>query len=411
MISFEDAHAQVLALASPLEAERVHTEHALGRVLTAPVVTPRALPAFDASTMDGYAVRIADLVNAPRDGQGNIVLPRLGESRAGHAPPALAARSTMRIFTGAPIPAGADAVIMQERATPASDAENAAIHFQEAAHASLRPGAFIRRAGDDLGANVEALRAGTRLGAAHISLLAALGVAEVEVHRAPRVAVVPTGDEVFSLGAATSVFGVTDTLGPTLAAMGKRDGFLVTASPPLRDDRALLEARFEELMAHSDVLVTIGGVSVGDHDLVRPVLERMGVSLRFFKVALRPGKPITVGVKGPKLVFGLPGNPASALVTFALFARPALFRMLGADPRLVSTPVRLGAAVSHEPGRRTFYRAIVEDGVATVPSQQSSGSALSIARANALLTIPADVTSIAAGEMATAYMFDRLGLG
>lgn len=408
MLSFEEAQAHVLALAAPLGAETVPLDRALGRVLVSRVETTRPLPSFDASSMDGYALATRDLASAPRDEVGRIVLVRRGESRAGHAPEALTPGTTMRIFTGAPLPDGADAVIMQENVM----AEGDRVHL--AADAPLpTPRAFVRAAGADVGEGVVALESGAVLGGAQIALLAALGVTHVNVHRAPRITIAPTGDEVFALGADTPRFGVTDTLGPALAVMGRRDGFLTTTSPPLRDDRALLEERFEELLAHSDVLVTIGGVSVGDHDLVRPALERMGVEFRFIKVAIRPGKPIAVGVKGDKLVFGLPGNPASALVTYALFARPALLCLLGrtqtaATPRPHS--VRLAARITHEPGRRSFFRARIENGIAEVPPQQASGSIVSMSRANALVTMPADRAELEAGAPIEAFSYEELGL-
>jgi molybdopterin molybdotransferase len=300
---------------APLPAERVALHEAGGRGLAADLRAERDLPPFDNSQMDGYALRAAD---APRPGAR---LPVAFEVFAGSVPPPpLPAGACARVFTGAPLPPGADCVEMQEEV----DRRGGLARFRRAADR----GRFVRPAGLDVARGAVALRRGAQLDPGSIGLAAALGCAELPVHRRPRVAVLATGDEIVPLGQAPEPGQILDSNSHALAAACAEAGAIPALLPLARDDRASLKSALWAARG-CDALVTTGGVSVGTRDLVRASLEASGVRLDFWKVAMRPGKPVTFGRWGQAAVFGLPGNPASALVTFELFVRPALRAMAG----------------------------------------------------------------------------------
>jgi molybdopterin molybdotransferase len=396
VLQFDEALSRILALGSPaLRVERVALDEADGRVLREDVVAGVDLPGFDYSAMDGYAVRSADLSGEPR-------LPVIGASRTGAVPDALAAGSAMRIFTGAALPAGADAVVMQEDVTREGDVAVFA--------ARPRLGQNVRRRGDDLRAGSVALARGTRLRPAHLALAASLDRSEVDVATRPDVAVLATGDELRRPGTEPAPGTIPESNTVALRAMARRAGARARLLPYVRDDRAATERAFASALAEADVVVTVGGVSVGDHDLVRPALEAVGVALDFWRVAMKPGKPLAVGRfaradagRRDAIVLGLPGNPASAMVTFSLFGVP-LLRALQGDQRPfpATRRARMTRAHAHEPGRLELARATIaddEDGrlTATTLGNQASGAATSMARSDALVLVPADAGGVPAG--------------
>jgi molybdopterin molybdotransferase len=399
---FEDAQSRLLALARRVARERVAVEDACGRVLAAELVATEDLPPFDYSAMDGYAVRTADC-----SGDGPFSLTVRGEAKTGSVAPEHAPGTACRIFTGAPMPRGADAVIMQEHVTR----DGATARFE----ARPRLGAHVRRRAEDLAKGEVALAAGTRLRAVDVALAAALDRPWLEVARRPTVTIVSTGDELRAPGSAPAPGTIPESNGAALRAMAERAGAMTRLAPFVPDDREATERAFDEALRATDLLVTIGGVSVGDHDLVRPALERVGVTLDFWRVAMKPGKPLAVGRRGDAIVLGLPGNPASAMVTFALFGVPLLRAMQG-ELRPVAPPVRarLARPIAHEPGRVEFVRATLErvpGGLVAHPlANQASGAVVSMARANALVCVPQEARGLEAGELVDAFDFADLGL-
>ncbi len=396
MLRFEDALARILALGSPpLAGESVDLEEAEGRVLAEDLVASADLPGFDYSSMDGYALRSQDL-----GGEAPYRLPVKGESRTGGVPVALEPGTTMRIFTGAAIPSGADAVMMQENV--ARDGEVAVLS------AGTRPGQNIRRRGDDLAAGSVALTRGTRLRPAHLALAAALDRAQVLVAKRPIVTVLSTGDELRRPGTDPVPGTIPESVTVALRATSRRAGATTHPSPFLRDERVATERAFAAALETSDVLVTVGGVSVGDHDLVRPALEAVGVKLDFWRVAIKPGKPIAIGTfarpgRRDALVVGLPGNPASAMVTFALFGVPLLRALQGdARPFPAFARARMTRAHAHDAGRLEFARAVVSQAEAgfsvTTFGNQASGAVTTMAQADALVCIPEEATGVGAGD-------------
>jgi molybdopterin molybdotransferase len=401
VLSFEEARSRLLASISRLPAERVGIDDACDRVLAETVLAQGDIPAFDYSAMDGYAVRVASWAES-----GAVHLPVLGESRAGSTPVPLAPGSTCRIFTGAPIPQGADAVVMQERVE--RDGKIAIFRERPAA------GAHIRLRGEDLASGGAALAPGTRLRPAHLALAASCDRAWLHVARRPVVSLIGTGDELRSPGSSALPGLVPESNGVALRAMAMRGGAYARVLPFTRDDRAIMARAFEEALRASDLLVTIGGVSVGDHDLVRPVLEELGAEIDFWKVSIKPGKPILVGRRGDTVILGLPGNPASAMVTFALFGVPLLRAMQG-DTHAVPFPMRARMAqdVPHTPGRLEFLRVSLRrdvDGLVAIPiKSQASGSPTSMAGADALACIEVERGPVLAGEALDILWLDELG--
>jgi molybdopterin molybdotransferase len=369
----------------------VSLDAACGRVLSADLVARRPLPPFDASTMDGYAVASENLV-----GPGPYRLPVHGVSRAGHAPPAPRSDGACRIFTGAVLPLGLDAVVMQE---------DVRLEDGRAVFAA-RPsrGSHVRRAGEDVAAGAVALARGSRLGPAHLGLAAALGRSRLVVARRPRVSVVCVGDELREPDDASDGATLFDANGVALAALGRTAGADVTLPPILRDDVEAASRLLSEELPRCDLLVTVGGASVGDYDLVRPALEAAGVTLDFWKVALKPGKPVAVGRRGTTVVLALPGNPASAFVTFVLFALPLIRSMQGdAKPLPLVHRLPLADGVRRSTRRTEFLRARVVAGdagpVVALHPNQSSGALTSLAWSDALARLPDAVDRVEAGTL------------
>lgn len=390
MITFADALARLLGSISPLGAERVPLDEAAGRVLAEDLAAPAPMPAFDYSAMDGYALRSNDHLGA-----GPLQIPVVGESAAGRPLPELAPGSACRIFTGARLPAGADAVVMQEHAGRVGDTITIS--------ATPRVGAHVRRRGADLEQGAIALKRGMRLTPGKIALAAALDRPQLLVARRPVATVLCSGDELRSPGEAAIPGSVTESNGYFVAAQARVAGAIVRVAPFVRDDADVARAAVTDALRGADVVVTIGGVSVGDHDVIRPALEAAGVTLDFWRVKIKPGKPLAVGRAGQAHVLGLPGNPASASLTFLLFGVPLLRALQGdAAPLPARLVARVAGAIRREPGREEFRRARLEQGpqglVARLLPNQDSGAVTSFAEAEALVVIPADREAIEDGE-------------
>lgn len=395
MLPFAEALRRILALGSPvLPPESEAIEELDGRILAEDVYSGVDLPGFDYSAMDGYAIALGDLARPLP-----VRLPVVGESRTGAVPDALRPGSAMRIFTGAALPAGADAVVMQENVTRDGDA---AVFT-----ASPRPGQNVRRRGDDLRTGALAIPRHTRLRPAHLALAAALDLPELPVVRRPEVAILATGDELRRPGTDPIPGTIPESNTVVLRALARRAGAIARPLPYVRDDRAATERAFAGALAAADLVVTIGGVSVGDHDLVRPALEAVGVELDFWRVAMKPGKPLAVGrfrrEGRDAIVLGLPGNPSAAMVTFSVFGVPLLRALQGdAHPFPPLRRARMTRALVHDPGRLEVARATVSHGpggelLVTTLGNQASGAVTSMAQADALALIPAEEGGVAAG--------------
>jgi molybdopterin molybdotransferase len=391
MLSFEEARDLVLCDVPSVGVERVNLRDAAGRVLARPLVARGPFPPFAASAMDGYAVAISSFA-----GTGPWTIAVTGESRVGRAPAPLVAGSACRIFTGAPVPDGADSVVMQEDVTREGD--------RAVFRVTPERGAHIRRAGEDLGGGDVALENGVRLGAFQLALAASLDYPEIVVAERPRVTIVCTGDELRAPGDSPRPGSIAESNAIGLRLLAEQAGASVSVAPLVGDDLRATRMAIEGALAHSDLLITVGGVSVGDHDVVRPALEQAGVGLDFWKVAIKPGKPLALGRAGRVRVLSLPGNPASSLVTFALFGLP-LLRTMQSDKRPLPKRLRarLGAPLQHKAGRLEFVRSelgIVGDTLTVQPlSNQASGAVTSMAWSDALAMIPAAASSLAEGEM------------
>jgi molybdopterin molybdotransferase len=373
LLPVPDARAAVLAATGRLGDEPVALDAALGRALAEDVVAAGNVPPFDSSAMDGFAV-VA--------GESGRTLEIVGESRAGTPSPVTVGPSTaVRISTGAAVPAGATAVAPVEET---SEQDGVVVMRAEAP-----AGDNVRPAGDDMAAGELVLRAGTELGAPAIGLAAGAGRAEVRCARRPRVAVLVTGDELVDPGAPLGPGQIHESNGLTLAALVRRAGAELAERHRVPDDRDATVAVIGRALESADVLVLSGGVSVGPHDHVRPALEQLGVEQRFWRVALRPGKPTWFGTRGETLVFGLPGNPVSAIVTFHLFVKPALRALQGLEPLPQRFVVELTQDVRRNPRRTETVRvtlAHAPDGrtLATTTGPQNSHLLTSVAGADAI---------------------------
>ena len=354
--TIEEALALVLARVRPLQAESVPTGAARGRVTAAPVRAVTDLPPFPSSAMDGYAVRAADT-----PGRLGIT----GRSAAGRpADVVVTAGTAVEISTGAVVPDGADSVVPVERVTVAGGSVTVE---------AVAKGGNVRPRGGDVRGGDVVVDAGTELTPSRLGAVAAAGVAELEVARRPRVAVLATGTELRPPGAELAPGQIYESNGLLLAAALETAGAEVTVLPAVGDEEEATRAALERGLGH-DVLVTSGGVSVGPHDLVRAALAELGAEEVLWRVAVKPGKPFAFSVRGDTLVFGLPGNPVSSLVGFELFVRPALRALQGArepGPRWLAG--RLAGAVRRTPQRDELVRARVESGTAGVVLRPAQG--------------------------------------
>ncbi len=381
----------------PLPAERRPLRAALDAVLAEDVASTIDLPPWDNSAMDGYAVRSADLRDSETDLDVIETVP------AGQFPSkAIAAGQAIRIFTGAPLPQGADTVIRQE---DTASSANGHVTIRNARDAKKN----IRRRGEDIRHGTVVLPAGAALGPAQLGVLASIAVDQPLVHRAPRVAFMGSGDEIVDLDQKREILAgtrIASSNSYTLDALIRR-----AAAEPLnlgvaRDTRDSLREHLRG-SAGADLLVTTAGVSVGEHDLVREVLQELGGELTFWRIGMRPGAPVGFGSLSGVPWIGLPGNPVSTMVTFELFVRPAIRRLQGhALPFRRTVPVTVREAITLGPRLRHYLRAIVEGEEARLTGPQGSGILTSMARANALLIVPADMPAVAAGTELQALIFD-----
>jgi molybdopterin molybdotransferase len=373
------------ASASRPEPEAVPVEDALGRILARDLTAAGDVPPFANSAMDGYAVS---------PGPAGRRLPVVGESRAGHpATRALGDADAIRISTGAALPPGAAAVIRQE------DAEEHGGEITLAA--AVATGQNVREAGDDVRAGQLVLPAGTTLGPSELAAAVAAGSRELACSRRPRVAVLSTGDELQAPGARLGPGEIHDTASVGLAAAAREAGAAVVLAQRIADSRGATEDALDDALERAAVIVISGGVSVGPHDHVKPALAALGVEERFWGVALKPGKPTWFGCRGDRLVFGLPGNPVSAMVTFRLFVRPALRALLGTLPEPPPASARLSEPVRRERREQAVrVKLRAEEGVmlASVTGDQGSHRLSSLAGADGLALIPAGEGELAAGE-------------
>ncbi len=412
-LSVAEARAAIAAALQPLHApEQVPLAQALGRVLAADVLSPIDVPAHDNSAMDGYAFRGADLVQ-----QQPAVLRAVGTLFAG-APWAgeVAAGECLRIMTGAVMPPGLDTVVPLElcRVEPGPDGD--AVHI---APGVIRTGDNRRHRGEDLRAGLPALRAGRVLKPADLGLVASLGIAQVTVQRRLRVALFSTGNELRTLGQPLDAGSIYDSNRYSLMGALQRLGFEVLDLGLVADDPAALQATLADAMARADVVLTSGGVSMGDADHTREVLARLG-EVAFWKVAMRPGRPFAFGPlqretgAPPCWLFALPGNPVAALVTFYAFAREALLQLAGASAApLPVLQARCTAAIRKRPGRTEFQRGVVEPAPeggwqVRLTGSQGAGILRSMSEANALVVLAHEQASVAAGEMVDVWLFDGL---
>jgi molybdopterin molybdotransferase len=394
----------VLGVVGPLSSLDLTLPDAHGCVLAEEVSSTFPLPPFDNSAMDGYAVRAADLAAATESTP--VTLPVVGDIAAGatgayNVQPGLC----VRIMTGAPMPAGADAVVPLEW----TDGGIAQVRISHAPEV----GGHIRRAGEDLTPGSVVLPSGTHLGATQIGLLAAVGRERVLARPRPRVVVLSTGSELVDPGTPLSVGKIPDSNSTLLTAAAREAGAIAFRVGIVPDDPRVLLDTLEDQLIRADLVLTSGGVSVGAYDVVKEAIGRLG-EVRFDKVAMQPGMPQGFGVIGPDRTpfFGLPGNPVSAYVSFEVFVRPAIRRMLGVEPiHRPTVRARLAAPLTSPPGKRTFARArmTVEDGTYVVTPVGGSGSHLiaSLAQANAFAVVPESVTSVDAGEVVTTMLLER----
>jgi molybdopterin molybdotransferase len=392
LLPVEEARARILAGLNPLPAETVRLADALGRTLSKPLAARRTQPPWDCSAMDGYAVRAAD-ASAPGATLRVIGEAAAGRGYAGRLGPGEAAR----IFTGAPVPEGADAILMQEDASREGDA----VTFSEAAIA----GRHIRRAGLDFSAGEVLLEAGRRLGARDLALAAALGHGAVEASRKPRVAILATGDELVAAGELPGPDQIVASNAFAIAGVVTAEGGEPIDLGIAPDDHgAIVRAIERAIAARADVLVTLGGASVGDHDLIQPALKEAGVELDFWRIAMRPGKPMMAGRRGPMLALGLPGNPVSSIVCALLFLAPALRKLSGrahVEPALMAA--KLGRDMSANDHRDDYMRAALTYdsqgvAVATAFGRQDSSVLRTLTHAECLLVRPAHARPAKAGE-------------
>ena len=396
LLSVDAALAQLLAGTSPLSPETVALVAARGRVLAADVAARLTQPPFDASAMDGYAIRWADL-----PGPWRLV----GEAAAGRGwPGEVGAGEAVRIFTGAPLPAGADTVVVQEEVAAADGVAGLT------GEGPPRLGAHVRRAGHDFTAGALVGRAGEGLTPARIGLLAAAGHGAVSVVRRPRVALLSTGDELAPPGTLPGPGQIVSSNGVMLAALLAAAGAEVTDLGIVPDRADALAAALAAARADvADVIVTVGGASVGDHDLVVPVLRSLGARIDFWKVAMKPGKPMVAGWLGDSRVIGLPGNPVSAYVCALLFAVPVLRRLGGRGDGAPIRRLPLAGALPANGARRDHLRGCVRNGAVTVTARQDSAMLASLAAADVLVVRHPHAAAATSGEIVDCIPLDSIG--
>lgn len=397
LLSLAEAQARLLALAGPLPVERVPVDQALGRYLAEPLLAARTQPPADLSAMDGYAMRSADL-----PGPWRVI----GESACGHPfAGTVGTGEAVRIATGGLLPRGADMVLIQE------DAAREGEHLRLTGTPPSPPGRHIRRTGMDFAADDLLLGAGARIGPAQLALVLSAGHGAVAVRRKPQLAIIDSGDELATDPGICAIHQIPASNGAMLAAL------VQTATPcsiarmgPVPDRLDALTAALDQASG-ADVIITSGGASVGDHDLIRPALAAWGADIDFWKVAIKPGKPIMIARRGTQLVVGLPGNPVSSHVTAFLFVLPLLRALAGSSQPLPSQfEATLAEDLPVNGPRQEFLRASFEGNVIRPRGNQDSSALGALARANALIDRPANAPPARAGERVPVYLLENGGI-
>ena len=393
MIQVQEALDKILTKIQFKGVEKVSLDQALGRVMAEDVVSRINNPPLDNSAMDGYAVIAGDIQSATPENP--VKLEMVEEIAAGYtAKGTLKPGQTMRIMTGAPIPPGADAVLMQEDTQKDGDS----ILCLDRADVEEN----IRRAGEDIKIGESVLKKGTTLSPAHIGMLAVIGRSQIAVGQRPTVSILSTGDEILELDETPQGPQIFNSNGHMLAAQIKSAGGIPIYLGIARDTEKDLMEKFEWALK-ADIVVSSGGVSVGDYDLVKSTLQKMGQDMLFWKVAMKPGKPLAFGRIGKTPIFGLPGNPVSSFVSFEQFVRPSLRKVLGcSDLSHKTVQAKLTRTIHKKPGRLHFLSSIVSwaDGEYTVTpaGEQGSGILKSAANANGLLIFPLEAEEIKQGQ-------------
>lgn len=401
-LSVDQARESIAKAIEPIRGwETVAIRDALGRVLAKSVVAPHNVPAHDNSAMDGYAVSSADCC-----GDAGTRLKVVGTAFAGNAFSGIVGSGqAVRIMTGAMVPRGSDCIVPQEFTHADGDSVTINQH--------IKAGDNIRRAGEDLTKDAPALTAGTRIGPAELGLIASLGIAEVNVVRRLRVAFFSTGDEVASIGKPLAQGQIYDSNRYTLYGVLTRLGCDLIDMGVIPDQPEALEAAFADASAAADVILTSGGVSVGEADFIKQMMNRMG-QVDFWKLNIKPGRPMAFGRIGDTWLFGLPGNPVAVMVTFYQFVQDALLALMGVDPLPArpTHPARCLADIRKAPKRREFIRAIfrIENGEPVVEptGAQGSGVLRSMSDANCFIVLPEGRPSVTAGDTVEVQMFEGL---
>lgn len=384
----EDALERLAANVRPLAGtECLPLAGALGRVLARPVRNEGPLPRFDNSAMDGFALATRDLA-----GDGPWHLPVRARVAAGQMPAPLAPGTAARIFTGAPVPGGADTVVMQEATL--TEADGIVLTARPA------KGDHIRFAGEELAKGAEVLAAGTCIAARHIAALAAAGAGELQVRPKPRVALLVTGSEIGQAGARLKAAQIRDVNTPMMTAALDQPDLSLQVVAHLPDDRAALTARLEALSGDVDLIVTTGGLSVGEEDHLRPALQDLGAHLHFAGVAIKPGKPVALGHLGKAVWLGLPGNPLAAFVTWHLFGSAVIAALGGRDTAVSWEQIPLSEDIQRKPGRTEICPARIEirGGIRTVSCLRTSSARVThLPLADGLAVLPAELAQLSAG--------------
>jgi len=401
MLELEAALERILSRLPPAQPEPVELARAHRRFLAKRIISPIDLPGLDNSSMDGYAVRAADLAGAGAETPVKLKLAgrvAAGQIFAGE----MAGGNCVRIFTGSPLPRGADAVVMQED-TRLDSMQPGVIRFLEA----VKPWENIRFRGEDLKAGAALAEAGDELTAGRVNLFAAAGFTRVEAGRRPVLGLLASGSELLEAGQALAAEKIYESNRLGLAALAMQAGAIPRIFPLVPDAAAETRAGLETAFAECDLVVTSGGVSVGEMDFIKSAFEQMGGVLEFWKVAMRPGRPFVFGRCGGKFLFGLPGNPVSAFITFLLLVRPAVLRWQGATAvKLPAHPATLAEPLMNPANRRHFMRvAMDDDGMARSAGAQASHMLASLAAANGLVDVPPE-TTLSAGALVRVMRWD-----
>jgi len=410
MIDVDEARARILAAFAPLPMVSVPLTDALGSVLAVDVIAGSSVPAFPNAAMDGFAVRAEETLGASPEQPARLRV--IGEAAAGYESVAVVTPGTaVRIMTGAPVPAGADAVVRFEETDEGTGAVRHGPGDTVSIMTSVRPGENVRPIGEDVDAGETVLVAGTRVRPAEIGILATLNRTQATVHRRPRVGVLATGDEIVDAGEPLGPGQIRNSNAPMLAALVTRCGGEVVSLGTARDSEEDLRDRLAQADG-LDLLLTTGGVSVGDYDLVKQVLQVQAEGrIDLWEVRIKPGKPLAFGCLGRTPVLGLPGNPVAAAVAFEQFARPAIRLMLGDRASEIPTvAARLEGRLENRGGRRHFVRVAVTAGAggytARMAGGQGSGVLSTLAKANGLLVIPENVSVVEDGALLSVQMLD-----